>query len=315
MNEINGAILSPLAGYTDMAFRELASSLNAFMTVTEMVSAKALYFEDKKTKSLMEISPKEKNVAIQIFGNEPDIMGEVVKKYLNNSPYSMIDINMGCPAPKIVKNGQGSALIKNRDLAYEVMKNVVRNSTKPVSIKIRKSIDGIDSMEIVRLANKAGVSMITVHGRSREEYYSGLSDWNYIKEVVINSKVPVIGNGDIKNYEDFLEKKNYSKVSGISIGRGAIGNPFIFDEIYKKSMGFDYRYPTNIDRINMAIKHLDLIVKYKGQRLGVLEMRKQFVGYFKSMKGSKDLRDKINKISDDEEIKRLLKEYRELVNS
>ncbi len=306
---IKGAILSPLAGYTDVAFREICSRMNAHMTVTEMVSAKALYYGDKKTSSLLEISPCEKNVAVQIFGDEPDIMAEVVRRDLNDSGFACIDINMGCPAPKIVKNNCGSALLDQPDLAYEVMRSVVNASNKPVSVKIRKGIRNVSSMKVAKLAEKAGVSFITVHGRKREQYYSGLSDWNYIKEVAQSVSIPVIGNGDIQNYEDAAEKMNYAGVAGVSIGRGAIGNPFIFDEVYKKSMGFDYSPPTNVDRIEMAIRQLELSCKYKGERLGILEMRKQFVGYFKGMKGSKELRNKINVSTDLDEIVGLLRSF------
>ncbi len=170
MEKIKGAILSPLAGYTDVAFREICSKFNAYMTVTEMVSSKAMYYGDKKTSSLLELSPYEKNAAVQIFGDEPDIMAEVVKRDLNNSDFKYIDINMGCPAPKIVKNNCGSALLDQPNLAYEIMRSVVKASTKPVSVKIRKGIRGSCSMDVAKLARKAGVSFITVHGRMREQY-------------------------------------------------------------------------------------------------------------------------------------------------
>ncbi|MDO5041420.1 MAG: tRNA dihydrouridine synthase DusB [Peptoniphilus sp.] len=313
MEKIKGAILSPLAGYTDVAFREICSQLNAYMTVTEMVSAKALYYEDKKTASLLEILPHEKRVAVQIFGDDPDIMAEVVRRYFNSSEFAYIDINMGCPAPKIVKNNCGSALLAQPDLAYEVMRSVVRASTKPVSVKIRKGIGKVSSMEVAKLAERAGVSLITVHGRMREQYYNGLSDWDYIRDVAQSVSIPVIGNGDIQSYEDVVSKMEYSGVAGVSIGRGAIGNPFVFDEIYKRSAGLDYSPPGDIDRIEMAIRQLELTCKYKGERLGILEMRKQFVGYFKGMKGAKELRNKINQSSDLEEIIGMIKDFEDFI--
>lgn len=307
--KFKGAVLSPLAGYTDMAYREICTQYNSHMTVTEMISAKALYYGDKKTSQLLKISPREKNVAVQIFGDDPDIIGYVVKSELNKLDFNVVDINMGCPAPKIVKNNNGSALLDQPELCYEIMKQAVRNSTKPVSIKIRKGIRGVSSMEVAKLAEKAGISFVTVHGRTREEYYGGSADWQYIKSVKDELKIPVIGNGDISSYKDALEKMNYSGVDGISIGRGAIGNPFIFDEIYKKFNNLDYVKPTNKKRIEMALKHLKLECEYKGEKLGIVEMRKHFVGYLKSMKGSKDLRDKLNKLSNLPEIEELLTSY------
>lgn len=306
---VNKAILSPLAGYTDVAFREICSDYNAYMTVTEMVSAKALYYGDKKTKDLLKISPKEKNVAVQIFGDDPDIMGYVAKNNLMDKGFSTIDINMGCPAPKIVKNNNGSALLDQPDLAYEIMSSVVRNSNIPVSVKIRKGIRGKNSLDIAKAAKKAGISFITVHGRTREQYYKDLADWQYIKEIANEVDIPVIGNGDISSYEDAIEKIKYSGVHGISIGRGAIGNPYIFDEIYKKSLGLDYKKPTDRERINMALYHLRLNCFYKGEKFGILEMRKHFVGYFKGIRKSKELRDRINRINTLKEVEKELENF------
>lgn len=309
LDKFYGAVLSPLAGYTDMTFREICAEHNALMTVTEMVSAKAIYFKDKKTEILLEKSPKENNAVVQLFGDDPDIIGQVIREKINKLDFDGIDINMGCPAPKIVKNNCGSALLDQPDLAYEIMKEAVRASNKPVSVKIRKSIRGVESLEIAKLAEKAKVSYITVHGRSREEFYEGLADWDYIKKVVEAVKIPVIGNGDISSYEDSQKKIEYSGVAAVSIGRAAIGNPFIFDEIYKKQKGLDYQKPSDRQKIELAIDHLRRNVQDKGNKQGILEMRKQFVGYFKSMRNSKELRNKINRSLDLEEIIKLINEY------
>lgn len=307
--KIKGAILSPLAGYTDIAFRELCADNHAFMTVTEMISAKALYYDDRKSNNLLKISPAENNPCVQIFGDDPDIMGEITKTKLNKLEFKQIDINMGCPAPKIVKNNNGSSLLDQPELAYEIMKSVVKNSNVPVSVKIRKGIRKTTSEKIAEMAEKAGISMITVHGRTREEYYQGTADWEYIKKIKELVKIPVIGNGDINSYEDAMSKIEYSGVDGVSIGRGAIGNPFIFDEIYKKLSDIEYNEPTKEEKIKMALYHLELMIKYKGNRQGVIEMRKHFQGYLKGMHSSKEIKDKLNRMTDEEEIRMLLLDF------
>lgn len=306
------ASLAPLAGYTDIAFREICSRMGASEVVTEMVSCKGIVYGDRKTNDLLKTSPNEKNVVVQLFGDEPYFMAkaaEIVSKF----DFIGIDINMGCPAPKIVKNNSGSALLDQPNLVYEVTRAVVNATDLPVSVKIRKGIRETNSMEAAKEIEAAGAKRITVHGRTREEYYTGVSDWEYISEIAKLVKIPVIGNGDVDSYQNALEKVMSYGVNGVSIGRAAIGNPFIFEEIATKSRGEEYFEPSFVDRIEKAREHLRLVVEYKNERLGVLEMRKQFVGYFKGMPGSKEARDNINRLNSykliDEELLRFEEKF------
>ncbi len=305
----NPIILAPLAGYTDEAFRRVCSDYVEYST-TEMVSVKALFYGDKKTKTLLKKSPFEKKLALQLFGSEPEIFADVIENTINKlDDFTAIDINMGCPAPKIVKTGAGSALIEKPSLAYEIMKSCIDASKIPVTIKIRKSFKEKDSREVIELANKAGISLITLHGRSREEYYTGKSDWEYINSIAKNSDVPIVGNGDIDSYEAAKNLMDSTNIVGIAIGRGAIGNPFIFKEINFKLKGLEYTPPTDGERIKTALRHLKYSVENKGERLGILEMRKHFVGYFKGMVGSKEIRGKINQINTYSEVVEAIEEY------
>lgn len=303
--------LAPMASYTDQACRIIYKDYFVDMFTTEMVSSKALYYKDRKTETLTETSRETVPVSIQIFGNEPDVMAEVVEKYLNpRKDFVAIDINMGCPAPKIVKNGSGSALLADVNLAEKVIKAVVNSSNKPVSVKLRKGIGGVDSgIEIAQIAEKAGVSYVTLHGRTREMYYIGEADWEYIKTAKENLSIPLIGNGDIESYEDAMEKVSYSSCDGVAIGRAAIGNPWIFKEIYYKSRNLKYIEPTAQEKIEVAIKHLNLTCDFKGERIGVREMRKQFMGYLKGLKNSAAIREKINNENSKEKVIEILTEY------
>lgn len=300
--------LSPLAGYTDIAFREICSQLGASEVVTEMVSCKGIVFGDRKTEDLLKISPNEKNVVVQLFGDDPYYMAKAAEK-VSDHGFVGIDINMGCPAPKIVKNNSGSALLSQPKLVFDIVSEVVKATDLPVSVKIRKGINGIDSLEAAHNIEKAGAKRITVHGRTREEYYQGMADWDYIGKVASCVNIPVVGNGDIVSYENAVEKMRLYNLIGVSIGRAAIGNPFIFDEIVKKSNGLFYEKPDYVKRIEMARRHLKLSVEYKPERLGILEMRKQFVGYFKSIKGNKEIREKLNRLDKFEDIDKLLIEF------
>lgn len=300
--------LAPMAGYSDISFREICSEFKVDYTVTEMISAKALINKDKKTRSMLEISPKEKNVVVQIFGDDPDICGEAAR-ILNEYNFKMIDINMGCPAPKIVKNNQGSALLKDKYLIYKIVREVVRNSNVEVSVKIRKSIDGINSLDAAREIERAGASLITVHGRSREEFYTGKSDWNFIREVKDALNIKVLGNGDIVDFKRDYEKIKNSGVDGVAIGRGAIGNPFIFSEFKNGLNGREIEYPSDKTRLLTLIDHINRSVKYKGEKLATIQMRKHYSYYFKNMYDSKEIRNKLNTIKDYREAIKLIENF------
>lgn len=315
---INNLILAPMAGFTDIAFRKIVSEMGAGLLVTEMVSAKGIYYKDPKTHILTQTHPKESSVALQIFGSDPKIMSEVVKNDLNDrEDIDLIDINLGCPAPKIVKNGEGSALMKNPKLVAEIFKELVKSSQKPVTVKIRMGWDkeNINGTEIAKIAENTGISAITIHARTRDMFYSGEADWDYIRKLKDSVNIPVIGNGDIFTPKDAIHMLEQTGCDGVAIGRGAIGNPWIFKGILRMLNNEEDIEPSHEEIINMVIYHLNLECDIKGDRIGIREMRKQIAGYLKGLKGSNVIRNKINTIADKEEIKNLLLEYNEYLKS
>ncbi|WP_326911032.1 tRNA dihydrouridine synthase DusB [Sedimentibacter sp. MB31-C6] len=309
----NNVVLAPMAGVTDMTFRSICKEFGAGLVYTEMVSAKGLYYNDVKTETLMKINVKNKPVAIQIFGSDPDVMAYVVENDINKrNEIDIIDINMGCPAPKIVKNGDGSALMKNTKLAGQIVNKIKKISNKPVTIKIRAGWDAnnINAVEFAKVLEFNGADLIAVHGRTREQFYTGKADYNIIKEVKNNIKIPVIGNGDIYNPQDALEMVNTTNCNGVMIARGILGNPWlIYNTNSMLNNKGDFYNPTPRDKIEMLIKHINMLKDELNEKTAVLEMRKHSGWYIKGMIKSSEIRNKINKITKYEELINLLNRY------
>lgn len=287
------------------------------MTFTEMISAKGLYYENKKTEELMEILPEELPTGIQIFGSDPVIMAKMAEK-ISDSNAAVIDINMGCPAPKIVRNGEGSALLLNPKLAGKIVSSVKNASSKPVTVKIRKGWDdsSVNAVEIAKIIEDAGADAITVHGRTREQFYTGKADWNIIKRIKEIVKIPVIGNGDVFTPEAALELQSLTGCDGIMVARGALGYPWLFREIREYMETGSYCSEVSPrEKIKMALKHLDLIIFYKGEKIGVREMRKHIPWYIKGLRGSAEIKRKINTLETRDQIEEILLNYlEELLN-
>lgn len=307
----NIVFLAPMAGVTDMPFRVLCKEQGCGLVYTEMVSAKGMHYNDDKSTSLTLLNEKEKPGAVQIFGSDPEIMAEVAAK-LNKSDASIIDINMGCPAPKITKNGEGSALMKRPDLVAQIVKAVVSVSEKPVTVKIRKGWDDslVNAVEIAQIAQENGACAVSVHGRTREQYYSGKADWNIIKQVKQAITIPVIGNGDIIGPKEAKRMLEETGCDAIMIGRGAQGNPWIFEKINKYlEEGVFISDPTSEEKIDTIIRHMNMLIEHKGERTAILEMRSHIAWYIKGMRDAAYTKQKIFKLTDKDEIITLLKEF------
>lgn len=313
----NNVFLAPMAGVTDLAFRLVCKTMDVGLLYTEMVSTKGIFYEDKKTDLIMEIREEEKPVALQIFGSDPRIMARVTEENLNKKDdFAFIDINMGCPAPKIVKNGDGSALMKNPSLVREIVREVVNVSNKPVTVKIRKgwNDENQNAVMIAKIIEASGASAITIHGRTREEYYSGVADWDMIKQVKEAVSIPVVGNGDIFKPEDALDMINQTNCDAVMIGRGARGNPWIFKRTaHLLETGELLPPPTDEEKIDMSLKHLEILFRVKPERVAIREMRKHIAWYIKGIKGSAEMRDTINRLDHKLELEETLLKYKEKI--
>lgn len=309
-----GLFLAPMAGFSDRAMRRVCSDMGAEYSVTEMISAKAVTFGDKKTYTLANIRPDEGAVALQIFGSEPQIMGRAANilstRAFGNGYVSpcAIDINMGCPVHKIFSNGEGSALMRDPELIYRITKAVKENTDLPVTVKHRAGIDRdhINAVECAMAAESGGASLITVHGRTRVEMYSGSVDKEIIKNVKQSVHIPVIANGDILSGRDALDMLEYTGADGIAIGRGAVGNPFIFKEIISAMRSEAFIPPTLEEKVKTALWQLKLAIEDKGERVAIPESRKQIASYLHSFRGAAAIRAKINQATEYGEIERIL---------
>ncbi|MEQ8154139.1 MAG: tRNA dihydrouridine synthase DusB [Clostridiaceae bacterium] len=314
----NAVFLAPMAGVTDISFRGLCKEMGCELVYTEMISSKALFYESDNTKNLMRTSEEERPVAAQIFGNDPYVMAEVVKRYFNErEDICIIDINMGCPAPKIVKNGEGSALMKDPELAWKIVKEVKKASGKPVTVKFRKGYDKehINAVEFAKWMEDAGVDAVAVHGRTREQMYEGKADWDIIGQVKSAVNVPVIGNGDVFKPEDALELKRISNCDGIMVARGSMGNPWIFRQISRKLKGEDVIFPTPSEKIEMCLRHYELAMKYDGEYKAVREMRKHSAWYIKGLNSCTDIKNKINIQENVNSVIEVLKSYKAFLDN
>lgn len=294
----NCLALGPMAGVTDLPFRLLCKEMGCNMLYTEMVSAKAILYKNKNIKELLNIDKNEHPVGVQLFGSDPDIMAQIAAQ-VEEGECDFIDINMGCPVPKIVNNGEGSALLKQPKLVEEILTKMVKAVNKPVTVKIRKGFENgtVYAVEIAKIAESCGVSAIAVHGRTREQYYSGKADWDVIKDVKKAVKIPVIGNGDIFSAEDAKAMKEYTGCDGLMVARGARGNPWIFREIKEYlENGNVIDKPTINDIREMIIRHAKMLVNYKGEYTGIREMRKHIAWYTAGLPHSAELRRMCNQI-------------------
>ena len=304
----NNLILAPMAGVTDLPFRLLCKEQGAGLLCMEMVSAKAILYKNRNTESLLEIDPRENPVSLQLFGSDPEIISKIAHQ-IEDKPFDILDLNMGCPVPKIVNNGEGSALMKNPKLAGEIIRETVKAIDKPVTVKIRKGFDDehINAVEMAKIAEDAGAAAVAVHGRTREQFYSGKADWDIIRQVKEAVSIPVIGNGDLLTAEDVIAMEAQTGCDGFMIARGAQGNPWIFRQIlhYFES-GEHLAKPTLEEVTQMILRHARMMLEFKGEYIGIREIRKHAAWYTAGYPNSARLRVAINNVELFEALEELL---------
>ena len=309
---VNPVILAPMAGVTDLPFRLLAKEMGCGLVYSEMVSDKGLLYKNNHTMDMLKIDERERPVAMQIFGSEPESMAKAAQ-FVEAAGTNIIDINMGCPTPKIIKNGSGAALMCQPELAYRIMVNVVEAVKVPVTVKIRKgwNQNSINAVEMAKLAEKAGIAAVAIHGRTREQFYSGEADWSIIRQVKESVGIPVIGNGDIRTPYDAESMLAETGCDGLMIGRGAQGNPWIFRQVTQYlATGEVLALPTASERLSVMLRHLDMLVEYKGEYLGIREMRRHGAWYTKGLHHSSELRLKFNQAVCKEDFIAALDEFK-----
>ena len=307
----NNIILAPMAGVTDLPFRIVCKKYgNPGLVCNEMVSAKAICYQDEKTLEMIKCEDEKRPISMQIFGSEPEFMGKAAAFISNYA--DIVDVNFGCPAPKVVKNGDGSKVLLDLELLENIVKEVVKNSTKPVTVKIRKGWDKdhVVAIEAAKIIERAGADAIIIHGRTRDEFYSGQADWNIIKNVKEAVNIPVIGNGDIKTEEDAKKMFEETNVDGIMIGRGSLGNPWIFKKIiHYLENDKKIEEISNKEKLEVMKEHFDLLLKVKGEYTATREIRKHVAWYIKGLKNASVMRDRINSVQTKEEFEEIMIEY------
>ena len=309
----NNLILAPMAGVTDLPFRLLCKEQGAGLLCMEMVSAKAILYKNKNTEELLSIDARENPVSLQLFGSDPAIMAEIAKQ-IEERPFDILDINMGCPVPKVVNNGDGSALMKNPVLAGKIIEATAKAIKKPVTVKIRKGFDDdhVNAVEMARVAQESGAAAVAVHGRTREQYYSGKADWDIIRQVKEAVSIPVIGNGDILTAADVIRMSEQTGCDGFMVGRGAEGNPWIFKQIlHSFETGEELEKPSFAEVKDMILRHARMQIEFKGEYTAIREMRKHAAWYTAGYKNSSQLRRRVCEVETYEELEALFNEVLE----